>query len=90
MANHASAIKRNRQNSTRNARNNIRKTHVKTATKKTLEAVASADQNAAQTILKQAEKAISRVASKGTIHKRTASRKISQLARRVHRMASKS
>ena len=88
MANHQSAIKRNRQNKTRNARNNIRRTQVKTATKKTLAAVASADQGAARQTLKQAEKAISRVASKGVIHKRTASRKISQLARRVHQMAS--
>ena len=88
MANHKSALKRNRQNKTRNARNNTRRTQVKTATKKTLAAVASKDQKSAKQILQQTEKAISKVAGAGVIHRRTASRKISQLAKQVHQMAS--
>ena len=88
MANHKSALKRNRQNKTRNARNNARRTQVKTATKKTLAAVASKDQESAKQILQQTERTISKVVGSGVIHRRTASRKISQLAKRVHQMAS--
>ena len=88
LANHKSAMKRNRQNKTRNARNNVCRTQVKTASKKTLAEVKGNDQKAALQTLKQAERTIAKVASKGVIHKRTASRKISQLAKRVHQMAS--
>ncbi len=88
MANHKSAMKRDRQNKKRNARNNACRTQVKTTTKKTLTAVEVKDQGQAQDALKLAVTTISKVASKGVIHKRTAARKISQLAKKVNQLAS--
>ena len=88
MANHKSAIKRDRQNKRRNLRNKSRKTAVKTATKKVL--AATADGSAAddaKSLLTAAQKLIDKTAAKGTIHKRTAARKISRLAKRVNNMS---
>ena len=81
-------MKRDRQNKKRNARGNACRTQVKTTTKKTLAAVDAKSKEQAQKALKLAEKTISQVASKGVIHKRTASRKISQLAKKVERLVS--
>ena len=86
MANHKSAIKRIRQNSKRNARNTAHRTQIKTVTKKALAAVASNNKEEAEKALKLASKTISKIASKGVIHKRAASRKISGLAKRVHKL----
>lgn len=88
MANHKSALKRNRQNKTRNVRNNIRRTQVKTSIKKTLVAINDKGHEVAHQTLRQAEKVISKVAGTKVIHKRSASRKISQLAKRVNQMKS--
>ena len=87
MANHKSALKRNRQNATRNARNTGYRTQVKNLTKKVLAAVAEKDQAKAEAAMKDAAVVISRVGGKGVLHKRTASRKISGLARRVHQLS---
>ncbi len=87
MANHKSAIKRNRQNPKRNARNTGYRTQVKTHTKKVLSAVEENNVEAAQKSLKEAETVIAKVASKGVLHSRSASRKISGLARKVHQMS---
>ena len=81
-------MKRDRQNKKRNGRNNARRTQVKTATKKTLLAFEAKDREQADEALKLAITTISKVASKGVIHKRTASRKISQLAKKVNQLAS--
>ena len=88
MANYSSVAKSARQNIKRNERNNAYRTQVKTATKKTLAAIASSEKDQAPSVLKQAVKTISKVASKGVIHKRSAARKISQLAKRTHKVAS--
>ena len=90
MANHKSALKRNRQNSTRNTRNSAYRTQLKTNTKKVLAAVQDEDLDVAQGALKKACKVISKIASKGVIHKRAASRKISQLAKRTAQLSSTS
>jgi len=87
LANHKSAIKRNRQNEKRYARNKVYRTQLKTATKKVLAEVEAKDNEEAINELKGAIKIISKVASKGVIHKRTASRKISGLARKVHQIS---
>ena len=87
MANHKSAIKRIRQTITRNARNTARRTQVKTATKKVLAAVESKNKEDAEKQLQLAAKTISKVASKGGLHKRAASRKISGLSRKVHQLS---
>ena len=87
MANHKSAIKRNRQNEKRYARNKVYRTQLKTATKKVLAEVEASDKAEAENELKGAIKIISKVASKGVIHKRAASRKISGLAKKVHQIS---
>lgn len=87
MANHKSAIKRNRQNEKRYARNKVYRTRLKNATKAVLTEVEAEDKENAQKELKAATVAISQVASKGVIHKRTAARKISGLAKKVHQLS---
>lgn len=87
MANHKSAIKRNRQNEKRSARNRGLNTQVKSHIKNVLTAVEKNDAEAAQKNLKEAEVVIAKVASKGVLHSRTASRKISGLAKKVHQMS---
>ena len=87
MANHKSAIKRNRQNEKRSARNRGLRTQVKSHTKNVLTAVAEKNVEEAQKSLKDATTIISKVASKGVLHSRTASRKISGLTKKVHQMS---
>jgi small subunit ribosomal protein S20 len=87
LANHKSAIKRNRQNEKRSVRNRGFRTQVKSHTKNVLVAVEANNVEAAQKSLKEATTIISKVASKGVLHSRTASRKISGLAKKVHQMS---
>ena len=81
-----SAFKRDRQNKKKNIRNTGLRTRVKSETKSVLDAVASNDKAAAEAALKSATTTISKVASKGVLHKRTASRKISGLTKKVHQL----
>ena len=87
MANHKSAIKRIRQTITRNARNTTRRTLVKNASKRVLAAVESGNKEEADKQLKLAGKTISKIASKGALHKRAASRKISGLSKKVNQLS---
>ncbi|MFW2365650.1 MAG: 30S ribosomal protein S20, partial [Desulforhopalus sp.] len=75
MANHKSAEKRNRQAQVRRLRNKINRTKMKTAIKKVEEAVVTGSTDDAKAVLVSATSVIARTASKGTIHKKTASRK---------------
>ncbi len=86
MANHKSALKRNRQNPKRCNRNKTYKTHVKNVTKKVMNEVEESNAEKAQAEFKSAEKMIAKVGRKGVIHRRAASRKISNLAKQVHRL----
>jgi small subunit ribosomal protein S20 len=86
VANHKSAEKRNRQAQIRRLRNKINKTRMKTSIRKLDEVVAAGTAEEAQVALKEATVIIAKTASKGTIHKKTASRKISRLAKRVNAM----
>ncbi|HEX9778937.1 MAG TPA: 30S ribosomal protein S20 [Geopsychrobacteraceae bacterium] len=87
MANHKSAIKRNKQNATRNARNNHIRSTMRTLVKNVREAVAAGEAEAAQTALAKAVPYIDKTATKGVIHKATASRKISRLSKLVNSLA---
>jgi len=87
LANHKSAIKRNRQNHKRSARNRGYRTQVKSHTKKVLSAVEENNVEEARKSLQEATTIISKVASKGVFHSRAASRKISGLAKKVHQMS---
>ena len=88
MANHKSAIKRNRQTLKKNSKNNAYRTLLKSTTKKVQTEVENKDQKKAEKTLRQATGVISKIASKGVIHKRTAARKISNLSRLVHGLSS--
>ena len=81
MANHKSAIKRAGQNEIRRLRNKSTKTRVKSIVKdmRSMGAEASSEQKKAQ--LTAAQSIIDKAAKKGVIHKKTAARKISRLAK---------
>ena len=87
MANHKSALKRNRQNEKRNEQNKTRRSKVKNAIKSVLIEIGEKSVEGAQSSLKEASKIISKNAAKGVIHKRAASRKVSGLARKVYQLS---
>ena len=86
MANHKSAIKRNRQSLERRARNRANKTRLKTAIK-AVDAAMAEGQGAdkVQAALVAAVPIIQRAAVKGTLHKKNAARKVSRLTKRVNK-----
>lgn len=86
MANHKSAIKRIRQNAVRNLRNRYWRSTLRTAVKKVRVAITNGDVDTAQVQLHSAIRVISRVASKGVIHKNNASRRISRLTLSVNKL----
>ena len=84
MAIHKSAEKRNRQNKIRNARNTHIRSTMRSYIKKIRIAIAEGDMDTAKTVLEKAVPYIDKAASKGVIHKATASRKISRLAKLIN------
>ena len=84
MANHPSALKRARQNETRKLRNRAVKTRVKNVVKSVRQDAATQSPEAAQKELNAAKSLIDKAAKKGVIHKKTAARKISRLAKLVN------
>ncbi|MEM8753104.1 MAG: 30S ribosomal protein S20 [Pseudomonadota bacterium] len=83
MANSPSAKKRVRQIERRTAVNTARRSRIKTFVRKVEEAIASGDAAAAKSALQAAQPEIMRGATKGVLHRNTASRKVSRLAARV-------
>lgn len=83
MANTKSAKKAARQTVRRTGVNKIRRSHMRTEMRKVEEAIASGNKEAARTALKEAEPVIARSAQKGVVHRKTASRKVSRLAKRI-------
>lgn len=86
MANHKSAEKRNRQAQVRRQRNRAIRSKMKTAIKNLNAAIDSGNAEDAKTALAAAVPVIAKTASKGTIHKKNASRKISRLTKRVNQL----
>lgn len=84
MANHKSAEKRNRQSQVRRLRNRVNRSKMKTAIRSLNEAIEAGAADEAKSALKKAVPVIAKTASKGTIHKKNASRKISRLTKRVN------
>jgi small subunit ribosomal protein S20 len=80
-----SAKKRMRQNVNRRGINRWRKTQVKETVRQFEEAVESGDKTKAAEQLKQVYKRLDKVAAGKTIHKNTAARKKSRLARRMNK-----
>jgi small subunit ribosomal protein S20 len=87
LATHKSAEKRARQSIKRNARNSQTLGQVRTFEKKLRTAIAGGDKSAAATLLSDYMSKISKAATKGVVHAKTASRKVSRLAERVQEMA---
>ncbi|MCO6438020.1 MAG: 30S ribosomal protein S20 [Phycisphaerae bacterium] len=87
MANLPSAKKRIKQNERNRARNRTRKSALKTDTRKYLETLSSGDVANAKKQLVQVTKRLDQTAAKGTIHKNTAARRKSRLARRLNALA---
>ncbi|MCX7822852.1 MAG: 30S ribosomal protein S20 [Syntrophobacterales bacterium] len=85
MLRHKSAIKRARQSEKRRLRNRARKTRMKTAIKAVETAMFSKDPELVMERLREAMSIIDKTASKGTIHKNKAARKISRLHRKVNK-----
>ena len=84
MANHKSALKRDKQSKARRLRNRMNKTLMKGAVGKVDEAITAGSGQQAREALQQAASIIQKTAAKGTIHKKTASRKVSRLAKKVN------
>ena len=87
MANTASAQKRNRQTKRRTARNQARKSRVRTFVKKVETAIAGGDRAAAGEALRAAQPEMQRAASKGVVNKNTVARKLSRLSARIKALA---
>ena len=88
MANTKSAKKAARQTVRRTEANKSRRSRARSYARKVEEAIASGDKAAAAAALKEAEPVLARTAQKGLVHRKTASRKVSRLAKRVSAMAS--
>lgn len=86
MANTSSAKKAARQMVRRTETNKGRRSVVKSQVRKVEEAIASGKMDDAQAALKAAQPVLMRSAQKGVMHKATASRKVSRLAKRVKAM----
>ncbi|OIP49623.1 MAG: 30S ribosomal protein S20 [Desulfobacterales bacterium CG2_30_60_27] len=87
MANHKSALKRNRQAQLGRVRNKANRTRVKNVVRAVDEAIGEKSVEMAQAALKLAIPAIQKAASKGAFHKKNASRKVSRLTKRVNAFA---
>jgi len=81
MANIKSQKKRNIQNEKRHQRNVATKSALKTSTKKVHAAAAAGDGEAATTAQLEAARALDKAASRGILHKKTAARRKSRLAK---------
>ena len=86
MANTKSAKKASRQTVRRTNANKARRSRLRSSVRKVEEAIASGNKQAAQAALKEAEPVIARTAQEGIVHRKTASRKVSRLAKRVGAM----
>lgn len=86
MANHKSAEKRDRQSKKRRLRNRMNKSAMKTAIRQVEEAVSAGSEEQAKAALQAAIPVIYKTASKGSVHKNLASRKVSRLTKRVNKM----
>ncbi|HXJ63147.1 MAG TPA: 30S ribosomal protein S20 [Actinomycetota bacterium] len=85
MANIKQQKKRNLQNERAHERNKAVRTSLKTSAKKVRGAAASGDVDTATERVREASRALDKAASRGVLHKRTAARRKSRLARTLAR-----
>ncbi len=85
-----SAIKKQRQSLKKRTRNVKVRSALKTLMKDLSTAVEGKDLEKSREVLKSTISAFDRASSKGVIHKKTASRTIGRLSKRVHHLSKKS
>ena len=88
MANHASALKRVKQTKKRRLRNKSCKSTINTTVKKVCSSLEEKDGEGVKTYYKEAVSRLDSAVTKGILHRRTASRKISRLTRKVSELPS--
>ena len=86
MAHLASQEKRNRQNEKRRKKNAQVKSSIRTASKSALKAIDTKDKEASQSLGKKFVKTIDSAVHKGMVHKNTAARKKSRLAKKINKV----
>jgi small subunit ribosomal protein S20 len=89
LANHPSALKRAKQNKVRRLRNASMKSKIKTKVKQYLSVLNAPPEESASPTLVEAVSLIDRASSKGILHPRTASRKISRLSKKISKISGK-
>ena len=89
MANHKSAKKRIRSNANRAKTNQSRISRIRTFIKKVEVAILNGNRDDAITAFQKAEPQIQKGVSKGVMHKNTAARKISRIAKAVKNIENK-
>jgi len=89
MAHSLSAKKRVRQNLKRNEINRARKSQLKTQIKHFEDALTTGDVTAASEQFRLTVKKLDKISSTSTMHKKTASRKKSRLAKRLNSLKAK-
>jgi small subunit ribosomal protein S20 len=84
VARSLSSQKRHRQNLRRAEQNKARRTLIKTNVRKVTEAIQTKDVEAAEKAFREAAKTLDRNAARQTIHRNTAARRKSRLARQLN------
>lgn len=83
MANTSSAKKMVRKIAKRTETNKSRKTRVRSFVRKVEEAIAGGNKKAAEDAFRAVEPQLMKAAQKGVLHKKSASRKVSRLSKRI-------
>jgi small subunit ribosomal protein S20 len=86
---HKNVLKAARQSERRRLRNRSVQSGVKTLIKKLQSAVQAKKSDEAAAMLREAARSLAKAASKGVIHRNTASRRISRLTAQVRKLATK-
>lgn len=87
MANTKSAKKAVRKIARKTVINKARRTRMRSSVRQVEEAIASGDQAAAVAAFAVAQPVLMRTAQTGIVHRKTASRKVSRLAKRIAKLA---
>jgi len=87
VANHASALKRARQDQKKRSQNRTQMSAMRTTIKKVLNAVEAGDKETANSELRQATSMLDRAGRKHQIHPTQASRRVSRLNSQVKAIA---
>ncbi len=85
---HKSAIKRHRQSEKRAARNQSIRTRVRHTIRELRRCITDKDTSKAAELLPEVIKTITKAATKGVIHRNSASRRVSRLTRQVDQLKS--